>query len=84
MGTLGDLLVLGEGPSIVADADVDLLGRACELLWSRAVAATGAGPHVIKLSVTAAVVVFIKVKKTNVDFWANVHRKCKRNSNFPH
>ena len=37
MGTLGDLLVLGEGPSIVADADVDLLGRACELLWSRAV-----------------------------------------------
>ena len=36
MGTLGDLLVLGEGPSIVADADVDLLGRACELLWSRA------------------------------------------------
>jgi hypothetical protein len=31
MGTLGDLLVLGEGPSIVADADVDLLGRACEL-----------------------------------------------------
>ena len=39
MGTLGDLLVLGEGPSIVADADViDLLGRACELLWSRAVA----------------------------------------------
>ena len=39
MGTLGDLLVLGEGPSIVADADVDLLGRACELLWSRAVAA---------------------------------------------
>ena len=56
MGTLGDLLVLGEGPSIVADADVDLLGRACELLWSRAVAATGAGPHVIKLSVTAAVV----------------------------
>ena len=56
MGTLGDLLVLGEGPSIVADADVDLLGRACELLWSRAVADTGAGPHVIKLSVTAAVV----------------------------
>ena len=56
MGTLGDLLVLGEGPSVVADADVDLLGRACELLWSRAVAATGAGPHVIKLSVTAAVV----------------------------
>ena len=54
MGTLGDLLVLGEGPSVVADADVDLLGRACELLWSRAVAATGAGPHVIKLSVTAA------------------------------
>ena len=29
MGTLGDLLVLGEGPSIVADADVDLLDRAC-------------------------------------------------------
>ena len=56
MGTLGDLLVLGEGPSIVADADVDLLGRACELLWSRAVAATGSGPHVIKLSVTTAVV----------------------------
>ena len=56
MGTLGDLLVLGEGPSVVADADVDLLGRACELLWSRAVAATGVGPHVIKLSVTAAVV----------------------------
>ena len=28
MGTLGDLLVLGEGPSIVADAGVDLLGRA--------------------------------------------------------
>jgi hypothetical protein len=26
MGTLGDVLVLGEGPSIVADADVDLLG----------------------------------------------------------
>ena len=51
MGTLGDLLVLGEGPSIVADADVELLGRACELLWSRAVAATGSGPHVIKLSV---------------------------------
>ena len=50
MGTLGDLLVLGEGPSVVADADVDLLGRACELLWSRAVAATGSGPHVIKLS----------------------------------
>ena len=25
MGTFGDLLVLGEGPSIVADADVDLL-----------------------------------------------------------
>ena len=97
MGTLGDLLVLGEGPSVVADADVDLLGRACELLWSRAVAATGSGPHVIKLSVTAAVVRglrlsmrreirarCIKVKKTNVDFWANVHRKCKRNSNFPH
>ena len=56
MGTLGDLLVLGEGPSIVADADVDLLGRACELLWSRAVVATGPGPHVIKLSVTTAVV----------------------------
>ena len=56
MGTLGDLLVLGEGPSVVADADVDLLGRACELLWSRAVAATGSGPHVIKLSVTTAVV----------------------------
>ena len=52
MGTLGDLLVLGEGPSVVADADVDLLGRACELLWSRAVAAAGSGPHVIKLSVT--------------------------------
>ena len=29
MGTLGDLLVLGEGPSIVADADVDLLGVWC-------------------------------------------------------
>jgi hypothetical protein len=56
MGTLGDLLVLGEGPSVVADADVDLLGRACELLWSRAVAATGSGPHVIKLSVTTALV----------------------------
>ena len=26
MGTLGDLLVLGEGPSVVADADVDLCG----------------------------------------------------------
>ena len=84
MGTLGDLLVLGEGPSIVADADVDLLGRACELLWTRAVAATGSGPHVIKLSVTAARARCIKVKKTNVDFWANVHRKCKRSSNFPH
>ena len=98
MGTLGDLLVLGEGPSVVADADVDLLGRACELLWSRAVAATGSGPHVIKLSVTTAVVRelrlsmrremhcvgYIKVKKTNVDFWANAHRKCRRNSNFPH
>ena len=86
MGTLGDLLVLGEGPSIVADADVDLLGRACELLWSRAVAATGSGPHVIKLSVTTAVVLVvrcIKVKKTNFDFWANVHQKCKGNSNFP-
>ena len=47
MGTLGDLLVLGEGPSIVADADVDLLGSACDLLWSRAVAATGSGPHVV-------------------------------------
>ena len=70
MGTLGDLLVLGEGPSVVDDADVDLLGRACELLWSRAVAAT--------------VDLCIKVKKSNVDFWANVHRKCKRNSNFPH
>ena len=56
MGTLGDLLVLGEGPSVVADADADLLARACELLWSRAVAATGAGPHMIKLRVTAAVV----------------------------
>ena len=43
MGTLGDLLVLGEGPSVVADADVDLLDRACvtELLWSRAVVADG-------------------------------------------
>ena len=60
MGTLGDLLVLGEGPSIVADADVDLLGRACELLWSRAVAATGSGPHVIKLARWFWV---IKVKK---------------------
>lgn len=57
MGTLGDLLVLGEGPSVVADADVDLLGR------------LGEG---------------IKVKKANADFWANVHGKCKRNSNFPH
>ena len=28
MGTLGDLLVLGEGPFVVADAGVDLLGRA--------------------------------------------------------
>ena len=56
MGTLGDLLVLGEGPSVVADADVDLLDRACELLWSRAVAAIGAGPHMIKLRVMAAVV----------------------------
>jgi hypothetical protein len=27
---------------------------------------------------------YVKVKKTNVDFWANVHGKCKRNSNFPH
>jgi hypothetical protein len=48
MGTLGDLLVLGEGPSVVADAGIGLLARACELLWSRAVAATGAGPHVIR------------------------------------
>ena len=56
MGTLGDLLVLGEGPFVVADADVGLLARACELLWSRAVAATGAGPHMIKLRITAAVV----------------------------
>ena len=37
MGTLGDLLVLGEGPSIVADADVDLLGRACELFKLRCI-----------------------------------------------
>ena len=37
MGTLGDLLVLGEGPSVVADADVDLLGRAgvCGILKSK-------------------------------------------------
>ena len=55
MGTLGDLLVLGEGPSVVADADVDLLGMLrC-----------------------------VKVKKTNFDFWANVHRKREGNSNFP-
>ena len=32
MGTLGDLLVLGEGPPVVANAGVDLLARACELL----------------------------------------------------
>ena len=48
MGTLGDLLVLGEGPSVVADADVDLLGRACELLWSRAVAAAGSCVGILK------------------------------------
>ena len=34
MGTLGDLLVLGEGPSVVADAEVDLLARACEIVSS--------------------------------------------------